>query len=318
MNRRIWATVAFVACTIAMVYACSLLFTTAHIPTSTVIHATTAQPSQTTTTPSATTTTTVTTQQPDDPRAGFSFTEEQQQQLDNVLKSYGGNVAVWYEDLHSSYTYRYNTDHTFFAASIIKAPYCMYILQLASEGKCDLTQKIAFTKDIKSDGTGIVKEQPYGTEFTVQQLIEYAICDSDNAALRMLRTIYPAEDFRQFSSSIGIQNVNAISNITGANIDAADAATYMRAIYKFMQENETYGGMMHEYMTKTANPMFTSSYTLVRKYGWATDAFHDTAIVEAPYPYILVFLTDHAEGTATDFAMFRNLSKTVETFSAQS
>ncbi len=313
MKEKIWLTGGFVACTIAIMYACSILLSTTHTPTSTVVH-TTAQTTVITTTPSTSTTTT---QQADNPRMGFSFTAEQQQQLDDMLKSYGGNVAVWYEDLHSSYTYQYNTGHAFFAASIVKAPYCMYLLQLASEGNCDLTQKIAFTEDIRADGAGIVKEQPYGTEFTVQQLIEYAICHSDNAALRMLRSIYSAEGFKEFSSSIGIKNVDAISNITGANINAEDAATYMRAIYKFINENETYGGMLHEYMSKTRNPMFTSSYTLVRKYGWATDAFHDTAIVEAPHPYILVFLTDHAEGTVDDFAMFRNLSNTVETFSNQ-
>ncbi len=314
MKEKNWLTGGFVACTIAIVYACSVLFTNTHVPTGTVVQ-TTIQTTVITTTPITPITTT--TQQTDNLRMGFSFTAEQQLQLDDMLKSYGGNVAVWYEDLDSSYTYQYNADHTFSAASIVKAPYCMYLLQLASEGNCDLTQKIAFTDDIRADGTGIVKEQPFGTEFTVQQLIEYAICYSDNAALRMLRSAYPAEGFRDFSSSIGIQNANAISNITGANINAADAATYMRAIYKFIQENETYGGMLRDYMTKTRNPMFTSSYTLVRKYGWATEAFHDTAIVEAPHPYILVFLTDHAEGTTDDFAMFRNLSNTVETFSAQ-
>lgn len=312
MKGKFLITLGFAACTIAITYACSvLLFPTPHVPTGTVVHTTTQ--AITTTTPPAT----VTTQQLDNSRAGFSFTAQQQQQLDDMLKAYDDNVAVWYEDLDSSYTYQYNANESFFAASIIKAPYCMYILQLASEGKCDLTQKIAYTKNIRADGTGIVKERAYGTEFTVQQLIEYAIRHSDNAALRMLRTVYPAEEFREFSASIGIKDTNAISNVTGANINAEDAATYMRAIYKFIQEDETYGGMLYDYMTKTGNPMFTSSYTIIRKYGWATDAFHDTAIIEAPHPYILVFLTDHAEGTTKDFAMFRNLSKTVEEFSAQ-
>lgn len=337
VKHKLLSTIGLLCCTALALVTCHWIYarnTTPSIPTANLVDgetktAATSGTTVSTTTTAATTVTTTTsptqnvthaTALPSDnphARTTFSFTAQQKQQLDDMLAGFGGNVAVWYEDLESSYTYQYNAQHTFFAASIIKAPYCMYILQRAAQGTCDLNQKIAYTEGIKSDGTGIVKKSPYGTEFTVQQLVENAICHSDNAALRMLRSVYAAEGFRDFSKSIGIKKVAAISNITGANINAADAATYMRAIYNFIQTDKEHGALLKKYMTSTINPMFASSYTLMRKYGWATDAFHDTAIVDAPHPYILVFLTDHAEGTAEDFAMFRTLSKTIEQFSAQ-
>ncbi len=258
----------------------------------------------------ATTAATVTTAVPRD--GDFAFTEQQTKQLDSMLAGFGGQVAALYTDLETGYTYTYNADKTFSAASLTKAPYCLYLLQLAADGKCDLEQKLTYTDKIGSNGTGIVKKSPFGTQFTVGQLIEYTLRYSDNAALRMLRGAYPANGFQKYAATIGIKNTAAIGLITNSRITANDAAIYMRAIHAFIRDNPTYGGMLHEYMTHSNNKMFASQYPLVRKYGWADKAFHEMALVEAPHPYILVLLTDHEDGTAQDFAMFRNFSKTVE------
>jgi hypothetical protein len=91
----------------------------------------------------------------------------------------------------------------------------------------------------------------------------------------------------------------------------------MHAIYDFIEQDKTYGKMLYNYMTNTRNPMFYSSYPLIRKYGWADASFHDMAIVDAPHPYILILCTDHEDGTAGDFAMFRNVASNVEKLSGQ-
>lgn len=294
------------------------VFTRPSIPTGSITELsdgkTTANTTTTTTAPTILPTTTLPTTLGN---REFAWTAAQEQQLTNMLEDFGGEIALYYEDLTSGYVFRYNADTIFTAASIVKAPYCMYLLDLASKGECDMSQKVEYTKNIKSDGTGIVKNAEYGTRFTVGQLIECAIRHSDNAALRMLRYLYSAEDFLDYSRTLGIKNVGAIANITGAKINADDMGTYMRAIYNFIQNTPQYGPLLKEHMTHTINPMFSSSYTLIRKYGWAPEAFHDAAIVDAPRPYILVMLTDHADGEKEDFAMFRTVSRTVETFSKQ-
>ena len=121
------------------------------------------------------------------PRNGFAFTRQQESQLDGMLAGFGGQVAALYKDIETGYTYSYNADTSFFAASLTKAPYCMYLFDLAANGKCDLEQKLTYTEKIGSNGTGKVKNSPFGTQFTVSQLIEYTLRYSDNAALRMLK-----------------------------------------------------------------------------------------------------------------------------------
>lgn len=265
----------------------------------------------TTTTTSITTvpTTTATVAQP------FAFTDSQVKELDTLLANMDGNVSALYMDIQTGYTYRYNANARYNAASTMKAPYCLYLLEMANEGKCDLTKQITYTSDIISRGTGKIKNDPYGTQYTVETLIEYAIRYSDNAALRMLRNAYPADGFQQYAKTLGLQNSGHIGWITNSTLTVDEAAIYMQRIYTFTQNDPINGKKLREYMLKTTNPMFVSQYPLLRKYGWATKAFHDMAVAEAPHPYIIVMLTDHEDGNGADFAAFRNFSKKIENFS---
>jgi len=247
----------------------------------------------------------------------FEMDPTYKERLTTLLQEYGGQVSLYYEDLESGYVYTYNADHEYFAASLMKAPFCLYVLKLASEGKCDLNQKVTYTATFQSAGTGIIKNSAFGTQYTIQQLIEYAIRYSDNAALRMLRSVFSVDGFKEFATSIGIKDTSSIGYVTNSDITVTDAATYLHAIYDFIETDETYGKMLYQYMTTTRNPMFYSSYPLARKYGWADASFHDMGIVYAPHPYILIMCTDHEDGTAADFKMFRTVANAIELLSGQ-
>ena len=177
---------------------------TKSIPTSVIANTVTTTKPHTTGTSTAPTTTNA-------QKRAFAWSAADEQRFTSLLQGYGGQVSMYYEDLESGYTYLHNADHSYFAASLMKAPFCMYILQLAANGKCDLSQKITYTATFQSTGTGIIKNAAFGTEYTIQQLIEYAIRYSDNAALRMLRSVFSVDGFKQFAASIGIKNTAYIT-----------------------------------------------------------------------------------------------------------
>lgn len=266
----------------------------------------------TTTTAATTTATTTTTVTVPTPAPGVSgpLSSEQVARLNSKLSSYGGKVSVGFLDLTSGVSYRFQPEHRYFAASLMKAPFCQYILQTASRGDCDLDKQLEYTKQFYSTGTGKIKNEPYGTRYSIRTLVEYAIRYSDNAALRMLRNEFGTAGFTAYAGELGIPDTKAIQLLTNSSITVDDALIYMQAIHRFIQEDAVNGPLLHQYMTSTTNPMIVSNrkYPVVRKYGWATASFHDMAIIEAPHPYILVILTDHEDGTAADFAMFRQIS----------
>ena len=50
----------------------------------------------------------------------------------------------------------------------------------------DLDEKLEYTYTYYNDGTGLVKESPVGTLYTVRDLIKYTIVNSDNIAYNFI------------------------------------------------------------------------------------------------------------------------------------
>ena len=292
--------------------------------TSSTTDTTTVSTTTTTTTTEATTTTTtvttvggtlsVVTTQPNDPD-GFALTDEQIASLDALIASYEGTLSVGYYDITSGYQYIYNGDITFDAASLMKAPFCRYVLGMAEQNELDLSNELTYTEDMFLSGTGIIKDAEFGTVYTQEELIKLCIRRSDNIAFKMLRQVYPAAGFKQYARSIGITDIAGIKNVSASNINAANAITYMKDIYTYITGDTQYGKTLEMHMRNTVNPMIRSKYPVVRKYGWMKGAYHDMAIIKAPRPYILVILSDHDEGSDEDEEMFRVISAAVEAVS---
>lgn len=256
----------------------------------------------------------VTTTQPHDPD-DFALTEDQVASLDTLIASYEGTLAVGYYDILSGYQYTYNGDHSFPAASVIKAPFCRYVLGMVEQNELDLSIELTYTEDMLVGGTGIIKDAEFGTTYTQEELIKLAIRKSDNVAFKLLRQVYPAAGFKQYAKAIGITDIAGIKNISSSNITACNAITYMKDIYSYITGENQYGKTLETHMRSTVNPMIRSKYPVVRKYGWMEGAYHDMAIIKAPRPYILVILSDHSEGTDEDKEMFRVISQAVESVS---
>ena len=239
----------------------------------------------------------------------FAFTKEQIKELNALIKGCGPGVSVSYKDLDSGYTYLYNEEQKYFIASLIKAPYCMYIYDLASQDKCDLNKVYTYAVRHKAGGTGNIQNMPVGTRFTLEELIGYAIKYSDNVAMNILKENFPVEDYKAYAKGLGLKYPEDIKNGTNGTITAIDAGIYIEAIHTFINHN-TYGSRLKSYMLATRNPMIVASNPVIRKYGWANASFHDMAIIEAPYPYLLSICTNH-DG---DYSTFKKISQLIERY----
>lgn len=240
----------------------------------------------------------------------FSFTEQQINELNHLIKQCGKGVSVFFKDINAGYTYTYNSEEKYFIASVIKAPYCMYLFDLASQGKCDLNKRYTYEAHHQSGGTGKIQYMSVGTRFTLEELLEYAIKYSDNVAMSILKENFPVEGYKAYVKNLGLKYPEDIKNATNGNITAEDAGIYCEAIYKFITSNPN-GDKLRTLMLSTTNPMIVSTYPVVRKYGWAEDSFHDMAIIEAPNSYLLCILTNH-DG---DFSTFKKISQIIENYS---
>ena len=229
-------------------------------------------------------------------------------------------IAVSYRDMERGTTYAYHGDTVFFSASLIKAPYVYTLLHQIAQyneikaanpqndpkvgktltqeiwNKYDLERKITVTKDMIEKGSGKIKDMELdaqGKEFTVLELIEYAIKFSDNTAFRILRNEFGYDYFWSVSSRLGVKSVFTSFN----NMTADEACLYLAAIYDFAKEYPTEGGILINLM-KNANHQVlitqavSNPYAVAHKYGWDADSYHDMALVYGDAPFAVCVMTN--------------------------
>lgn len=229
-------------------------------------------------------------------------------------------IAVSYRDMERGTAYSYHGDTVFFSASLIKAPYIYTLLHQIAQyneikaanptndpakgktltqeiwDKYDLGRKITVTESMVEKGSGKIKDMDLsgaGKEFTVLELIEYAIKVSDNTAFRILRNEFGYDYFWTVSRQLGVKSVFTSFN----NMTADEACLYLAAIYDFAKEYPTEGGVLINLM-KSANHQVlitqavSNPYAVAHKYGWDADSYHDMALVYGDAPFAVCVMTN--------------------------
>jgi len=246
----------------------------------------------------------------------LSFTPGEQSALDELLRSYGEYVSVYFQDVASGAVYEFNADRHYFVASLIKAPYCMYLYQMAEKGEFSLEELLTVSEEDKQEGTGVLKDrEDLPQDFTVRELIALAIRESDNTAMKVLLRRFPAPGYREYIEALGLPHPDDVSYVVDGQISAHDAGFYLTKIYDYIEHGQ-YGGELKSDMMNTKYPLIRSEYPMARKYGWMAkegrESYHDMAIVYAPHPYLLAICTDHKDGTDEDRALFGEISRYLE------
>ena len=212
--------------------------------------------------------------------------------------------AMYYIDLTTGLTISYNADRQFAAASLIKAPYLMYILDMIAAGELSLDDVHTYRRAYHYiGGTGQIRYMEDGTQLTLRQIIEYIVYDSDNVAFKMLNNGYdgvlsiPAfhdmamrdYDAPYYSGTYG--NV-----LTASGVGRMFAEIYARAelyvwfvdMLKDANENKFVKGGL------PTDENGECLYEVAHKYGMDIKSSNDAAIVfYNDRPYVLVLLTDY-------------------------
>jgi beta-lactamase class A len=103
-----------------------------------------------------------------------------------VLSLPGTSSGVFINLRNSADNYADDPDRVFPAASLIKLPIAGAAYERVASGQWQLGDTFTLTDEVKVGGTGILREQPAGTTYTLDQLVEIMLVNSDNTAANML------------------------------------------------------------------------------------------------------------------------------------
>ena len=221
------------------------------------------------------------------------------------------NLAIFYENLETGFTFEQNANRVFFGASATKANFALYIWHKISIGESDLYSEHAFTSGDFWEGSGVIRHaHQVGDMFTQRRLLHLMISPSDNIATRILRRVHGLDGYREFIYSIG-GRPELIHNLTYSHFTAHEAALIMRTTYNFYRTGCEFFAMFIDDLINNRYPFIVSDHPVASKSGWSDAVpgmtsgagYHDMAIVFADSPYILAILSDRA---GTDFDMRNN------------
>ena len=216
--------------------------------------------------------------------------------------------AMYYIDLTTGLTISYNADRQFAAASLIKAPYLMYILDMIAAGELSLDDVHTYRRAYHYiGGTGQIRYMEDGTQLTLRQIIEYIVYDSDNVAFKMLNNGYDGVLSIPAFHDMAMRDYDApyYSGTYGNVLTASGVGRMFADIYARAERgDELYVWFVD--MLKDANEnKFVKGglptdengeclYEVAHKYGMDIKSSNDAAIVfYNDRPYVLVLLTDY-------------------------
>ena len=225
---------------------------------------------------------------------GYTISSAKRWELYNALTYIGDTASFAMLDLDSGVFIGYNAKSYLPTASTVKMPYMLYALKQMEDGYPTLDTMLTYQSWDYSSGTSEIVKYPYGTRFSIRQVIHYICAYSDNCGYYMLQDYFGYSGYNQYIASLGCRT-SVSSSVRWGVVSAADSTREWIEMYDYLYHGK-YGSFMRDELKKSLASNFRVGlgwkYNVYSKCGFTEDYHHDTAVVEAEHPYVLVCLTD--------------------------
>ena len=218
--------------------------------------------------------------------------------LNKYLLKQNEKVAYAYKNLSTDDMFSFNLDVCFYSASAIKFLVCLYIYEQAEINPEILENELILNPEDFKQGSGVLKNTPNKTNYSVKQLIYYALKESDNTAYIKLVNYVTAEKLKAYGLSLGAKHTLEGKDLFGI-VNASDMLIYLKHLYDYFETNTKFSQELKNNMSNPSYKIIKSknidNNLFVRKYGGFGIAFHEVGIVYDENSYILIILTQKNE-----------------------
>ncbi|MFB5195068.1 serine hydrolase [Neobacillus sp. KR4-4] len=221
------------------------------------------------------------------------FTKKVSVELNKYIKKSGGVVMLQYQDLVTGESFQIKGKTSTRAASTIKLPLALYIMEQAAKGKINLNQKLKYKSYHYYGGSGVIQKDKVGTYYTIRDLVKKAMIYSDNIAFIMLKERVGQQNFIKYMKSVG----GKYAYPDGRNLTSAkDLTIYAKRLYQFSNRSPL-GKELVGYLKKTVYNTTISrgikGTPVAHKVGMIPmdRIYNDAAIVYDKNPYVLAIMT---------------------------
>lgn len=251
----------------------------------------------------------------------FYYASLRQQLYHIINESHPMEVAIYFEDLKSRAWIGINERDRFVPASLLKVPTSAAALKMVEEGEISLSKKIIITQDDLNSNFGTLYQYS-GNTYSIDELIQRSLVDSDNTATLALTDNIPVERLIEARLAMGLPIDSIVTSNSGTPLSARDYSNIFKSLYissYLSRESSNY--LLHlmnetnlSYGLREGVPRNLAVSHKIGVYGANKEA-HDCGIVYLPNnPYILCIMTKNATDSETATKLIENISRTVYNF----
>ncbi|MCL2195636.1 MAG: class A beta-lactamase-related serine hydrolase [Oscillospiraceae bacterium] len=235
--------------------------------------------------------------------------------IEQFLQQFEPSLAVYFRNIDHDFAITRHAQRVFHGASVSKAPFALYIFQMAQRGETCLNDMLTFTAADYWGGSGIIRHRyAFGAQISQRDVLRYHLSASCNVATRMLVRKHGIEGYQQWVDELGGQRWFVRYNVFNSQLNAYDAGLFAREIHNFIEADYTHSSDLQAGLLSNLFPFIVSDYPVASKSGWLRGyAWHDMAIVYAPSPFVLVILS-RRDGNEQDYQAFADISMALQQF----
>lgn len=229
--------------------------------------------------------------------------------LDNI-SSFGTGASFLIVNLKDGMSIGYNVDRSFETASSIKAPYALYVYREIAKGNIDPNMMVTYQAKHYNKGTGITKNSPFGTEFSVAQLLYNSLHYSDNVAHTMLHSTFGVKGYNDMLDTLGVEKLHLTIGNPWGYTNARSAAIVWQDIYNFSLENE-YGIEMFNILSNNQYSYFKKvrpDLPSAGKAGFAYTSVLENGVIFDQTPYLAMVNTNVGGNWSADDEVIKLIS----------
>ncbi|MBI4982165.1 MAG: serine hydrolase [Candidatus Omnitrophica bacterium] len=128
--------------------------------------------------------------------------------LASKVKHFRGTVALVVEDLETGQKIAFNQEKLLPSASLVKVPIMLSCFYAAQDNKINLKNTVILRSSKKVGGSKVLGDKPSGSVFTLEELLDPMITQSDNTATNMLIDSLGFDLLNTYFNKIGLKNTN--------------------------------------------------------------------------------------------------------------
>lgn len=214
-----------------------------------------------------------------------------------LIKTFPGKYGVTFVNLATGERFGIQDTDEYIAASTSKFPMNILLWKRIAAGEIDPEMMLTYQKEDLETGTGIIQQQPYGTQYTVRETSRLSVVYSDNCGINMIIRLLDIEDIRQYIKDQG----GVVEYGKRHRSCPADMANCAVDLYKFYWEDPTVAGELIESLENTKwkdermSGNLPKDVKVAHKIGNQTRTANDVGIVFASQPYVLSVMTENVD-----------------------